>query len=254
MIDGDRSGEDRLRALLDRKAEGVAVLVSGAVPASIHRSMSARLLGSPEVDRRRVLALTSREEEAVTDRLPTGAPTTSDRLRVVLGDGWTRSVATVDGAAGAPTIGGGVTASGADATDGPVGTLPEESATTLSDPSLATFGERIARQVTELCDDAGGCQPGQLRLCVDSLDHLADGYDDGKVLRFAHLLADQVRSHEGMIHFHTRHSYENLPVSGLSTVTEVVVQLRLDAGTPEFRPSLDGEPVSDWTRIPSLPD
>jgi hypothetical protein len=240
----DLDSGDGLEALLDRKAEGVAVLVSGAVPAAIHRSMSARLLGSPEVDRRRVLALTSREEQAVTDRLPPGASTASDRLRVVLGDGWTRSVATA----------GGVTASGADATDGPVGTLPEESVTAMSDPSLATYGERVARQATELCGDADGCRPGQLRLCVDSLDHLADGYDDGKVLRFAHLLADQVRSHDGMTHFHTRHSYENLPVSGLSTVTEVVVRLRLDGGTPEFRPSLDGEPVSDWTRIPPLPD
>ena len=251
MSDLDSGGG--LEALLDRKAEGIAVLVSGAVPAAIHRSMSARLLGSPEVDRRRVLALTSREERAVTDRLPPGASTTSDRLRVVLGGGWTRSGATVDGAAGASTTGG-VTASGADATDGPVGTLPEAGVTAMSDPSLATYGERVARQVTELCGDADGCPPGQLRLCVDSLDHLVDGYDDGKVLRFAHLLADQVRSHDGMAHFHTRHSYENLPVSGLSTVTEVVVRLRLDGGTPEFRLSLDGEPVSDWTRIPPLPD
>ncbi|PSQ40200.1 hypothetical protein BRD10_02615 [Halobacteriales archaeon SW_12_71_31] len=234
MSDLDSGGG--LEALLDRKAEGVAVLVSGAVPAAVHRSMSARLLGSPAADRRRVLALTSREEQAVTDRLPPGASTASDRLRVVLGDGWTRSVATVDDAAGAPTTAGGT------------------SVTAMSDPSLATYGERVARQVTELCGDADGCRPGQLRLCVDSLDHLADGYDDNRVLRFAHLLADQVRSHDGMTHFHTRHSYENLPVSGLSTVTEVVVQLRLDGGTPEFRPSLDGEPVSDWTRIPPLSD
>ncbi|PSQ37891.1 hypothetical protein BRD13_08245 [Halobacteriales archaeon SW_5_70_135] len=252
MSDLDSGGG--LEALLDRKAEGIAVLVSGAVPAAIHRSMSARLLGCPEVDRRRVLALTSREEQAVTDRLPPGASTASDRLRVVLGGGWTRSGATADGAAGASTTAAGVTASGADATDGPVGTLPEAGVTAMSDPSLATYGERVARQVTELCGDADGCRPGQLRLCVDSLDHLVDGYDDGKVLRFAHLLADQVRSHDGMTHFHTRHSYENLPVSGLSTVTEVVVRLRLDGGTPEFRLSLDGEPVSDWTRIPPLPD
>lgn len=241
--------------LLDRKENGVAVLVTGSVPDTVHRSMSARLLGSPDADRRRVLALTHHEETATTERLPPGASTAPDRLQVVLGNGWTRSATAVDETGGAPAGSNGETVSDVSGGgDAPLGTVPAESVTALSDPSLASFGERVSRSVGALNRLAGEFTPGQLRLCLDSLDHLADGYGDSQVLRFAHLVADQVRSHDGMVHLHTRRPYDDLPVPGIDDVTEVVIRLRLTGEVPEFRPYLDDEPLTGWARIPPLPE
>lgn len=240
-------------SLLDRKENGVAVLVTGSVPDTVHRSMSARLLGSPDADRRRVLAMTHHDEATTTDRLPPGAPTAPDRLRVVLGNGWTRSAAAADGSGGTATGPNGAT--GADVGgDGPLDTLPTESVTALSDPSLASFGGRVSRSVGALNRLAGEFSPGQLRLCLDSVDHLADGYGDSQVLRFAHLVADQVRSHDGMVHLHTRRPYDDLPVAGLDDVVEVVIRLRLTGEVPEFRPYLDDEPLTGWASIPPVPE
>lgn len=231
------------------------VLVTGAVPDTVHRSMSARLLGSPDADRRRVLGLTSHDEAAATERLPPGAETTPDRLRAVLGNGWTRSAAAAVNEAGGSAPGlEGSTVPDVGTDDAPLGTLPAESVTALSDPSLATFGERLSRSVGALDRLAGGFSPGQLRVCLDSLDHLADGYDDSQVLRFAHLVADQVRSQDGMAHFHTRRPYDDLPIPGLADVSEVVIRLRLTGEAPEFRPYLEGDPLTDWARIPPLPE
>lgn len=243
-------GETPAGPLLQQKEDGVAVLVTGAVPDAVHRAMSARLLGSPAEDRRRVLALTSHDETDVTDRLPSGARTSPDRLRAVLGDGWTRSAA----ATPTPTA---ATAADAPTPEPDVGAgtdVPEQALSVLTDPSLSSFGERLARDVAALDTHAGGFAPGQLRLCVDSLDHLADEYEADQVLRFAHLLADQVRTNDGMAHFHTHHPYDDLPTPGLDAVTEVVVRLRLSDDGPEFRPYLDGDPLTDWASIPPVPE
>lgn len=251
---GDEVGDDgdeSLGALLDRKRDGVAVLVTGAVPATVHRTMSTRLLGSPALDRRRVLGLTAPAEDSVDDRLPPGVSTAPDRLRTVVGNGWARSTQSVaPGAGGATTPPGTGASSPAAGTDG----LPPEGVAVLDDPSLSTFGERLAREVTALNRGADGFDPGQLRVCLDSLDHLVHDHDDDAVLRFAHLLADQVRRHDGMVHMHTTHRWDDLAVAELQEVTEVVIRLRLTGEAPEFRPYLDGDPLTGWGPLPALPE
>jgi len=262
---GDDVGgdDDSLGALLDRKQDGVAVLVTGPVPAAVHRSMSARLLGSPDLDRRRVIGLTAPTDGSVDDRLPPGASTSPGRLRTVVGNGWARSSASVAGtstdagAGAAPGAGAGAAETPTPATGSQfpgVDTLPPDGVTVLEDSSLSAFGERLAREVTTLDQLADGLDPGQLRLCVDSVDQLVHDNDDDAVLRFAHLLADQVRRHDGMLHLHTTHRRDDLAVAELADVTEVVLRLRLTGEAPEFRPYLDGDPLADWGPIPGLPD
>lgn len=248
--DGSGGDDDSLGALLERKREGVAVLVTGAVPATVHRTMSTRLLGSSSLDRRRVLGLTAPAEESVDDRLPPGAATDPSSLRTVVGNGWARSTGAVAATGGAtPTP---------DASDSPpapgLDGLPPEGVAVLDDPSLSTFGERLAREVTALNRLADGFDPGQLRLCLDSVDHLVHAHEDDAVLRFGHLLADQVRRHDGMLHMHTTHRWDDLAVTELQDVAEVVVRLRLTGEAPEYRPYLDGDPLTDWGPIPALPD
>lgn len=249
MAHADRPSDDAPGPLLDQKQDGVAVLVTGAVPTDVHRSMSKRLLGSPDADRRRVLALTRHDEHALRERLPEGARTTPDSLGVVLGDGWTRSAAATSGVEGP----GETVDAPLDASPSGFDGVPEETLTVLDDPSLSTFGERLARTVTRLRDTAGGFDPGQLRLGLDSIDHLADDYGDDEVLRFTHLLADQVRNDDGMIHLHTHRDHDELPVARLADVADVVIRLRLAGDGPEFRPYLDGDPLTDWGPFPPVP-
>jgi len=252
MSNGSHPGGG-LQTLLDRKSEGVAVLVGGAVPAAVHRSMSARLLGSPEPDRRRVLALTQSSKAAVEERLSPGVSTHPNRLRAVLGDGWCRSTRSVS-----QTVDHGDAAAGfaAPSAERPpaADALHTESLTVMEDTSLSAFGERLSREVATLDHVADGFDPGQLRLCLDSVDHLAHDYDDDQVLRFAHLVADQVRCHDGMAHLHTQRSLDDPPVMGLEDVAEVTVRLRLTGEAPEFRPYLEGEALTDWSRMPPLPE
>ncbi len=251
--DGVGGDDDSLGALLDRKQDGVAVLVTGPVPATVHRSMSARLLGSPSLDRRRVLGLTAPTEGGVDDRLPPGADTDPDRLRTVVGDGWARSTGAVSqggGATPAPTPDAAVSTPPAPGVEG----LPPAGVAVLEDPSLSTFGERLAREVAALNRLTEGFDPGQLRLCLDSVDHLVHAHEDDAVLRFLHLITDQVRRHDGMAHLHTTHRWDDNAVAELQDVTEVVVRLRLTGEAPEYRLYLDGDPLTDWGPIPALPD
>lgn len=253
---GDTGDGNPVGPLLDRKDDGVAVLVAGEVPDAVHRSMSARLLGSPDVDRRRVLALTHYDESAVTDRLPPGVTTDPDRLRTVFCDGWTRSAALTTAAAGtdAPSSPDGPRPEpgGPSVDEFSPGAVSADGTTVLEETTLSAFGERLTREVAALYRTAGDLDPGQLRLCLDSLDHLTDGYDDAQVLRFAHLVADQVRNYDGMAHFHTRRPLDDLPVPGIVDVTEVVLRLRVAGDTAEFRPYLNGDPLTDWGPIPPL--
>ena len=248
----DDNPDGGLRTLLDRKAEGVAVLVSGAVPAAVHRSMSARLLGSPEVDRRRMLALTGLGRAAVDERLPPNASTRPERLRAVFGDGWCRSARSPANTAndGEPTA-----RFATPSTEAPAAadTLHAESLTVVEDTLLSVFGERLSHEMTALAGAADGLEPGQLRLCLDSIDRLAHDHENDDVLRFAHLVADQVRCRDGMMHIHSHSPPDDLPVPNLTDVADVTIRLRRTGTVPEFRPYLEGEALTDWSRMPPGP-
>lgn len=199
------------RSFLSRlKRRGSGLLVTGENPGWVRQHASRQLFGATrlhdgEPQRRRVVVRT----DAVTDPakyLPTGTSVEDDLVRVVSHASPTRSTA----AAPAPDTGTGPTI-----TDGTT--------------QLATTTVDV---VDSLAAVDGGVDPGELRVGVTSLRPLveADGID--AVVDFCTQVAEAVRSHDGMAHFHYPLADVDSGVDRLAHQLDARVELRQENGNP----------------------
>ncbi|MEE6211293.1 hypothetical protein U3A55_14190 [Salarchaeum sp. III] len=174
--------------LADLKREGCAVLVRGDTRGT--NGVCDRLLGDPSLDRRHVLVSTSDADRALTVR--DGRDLSPDQFGVV------------DASAGEYTR-------SAVATSGSTTSLPEpETAdawrTTVDDRTafpdvLAAVDDHIDRLFPR---EPG---PGELRVCLHTLDALLDAVGGGdateeELFRFLQLLTARARNSDGILHAH----------------------------------------------------
>lgn len=199
------------RSFLSRlKSRGSGLLVTGENPGWVRQHASRQLFGTTrlhdgEPPRRRVVVTT----DAATDPakyLPTGTSVGDDLVRVVSHTSPTRStaVASAPDASGGPSI-----------TDG-----------------TAELGTAVVEVVDSLAADDGGVAPGELRVGITSLRPLveADGLDT--VLDFCAEVAEAVRGHNGMAHFHYPLADADAAVDRLASPLDARVELRQEGGDP----------------------
>lgn len=204
------------RTLSALKEQGSNLLVVGTAHERGHAAVCERLLGEADVERRRLVVRT-------------------------------------DGDCGTVPEGGGAVlrlveqrAPGLDAparTDG------------VDDRTVATGDidelERAAFDgFAALEEEANEPDPGELRVCVDSLRPLLIEHPEGRIRRFVDQLGARISDADGMGHFHLPTRTDDRYVSMLTPVVDAVVEVRTHDGEPQQRWHVfDGAVDSGWLAL-----
>lgn len=245
MVPGDGSESEggygtalsMARELRTLKRRGSNLLVVGVVSDDVHGLVCRRLLGDDAVGpRRRLVVVTGSDPPAVADR--TRRPDRpTEGVRHVTYATSSRSAANGTDAPNGP---------GEDSASGP--TLPEDGHVEVG--RLTELGEAIEAEIDDLEGEGTGFEPAELRVCFDSLTPLFDAHDREVVVRFLDPVTDRIRGARGVGHFHLPIDRDRETVRVLEPLFEVVVELRIERGTPQQRWHLrDADITSEWLTL-----
>lgn len=113
-----------------------------------------------------------------------------------------------------------------------------------------TLGELNEATVDGIEAASEDTDPGELRVCVDSLGPLIEDTSERSVFRFCHQLTRAVRDAKGLGHVHLPMARDSERVTVLGTLFDITVELRLFGGEPRQRWYLhEAGIVSDWLPI-----
>jgi hypothetical protein len=249
-------------ALDDLKSRGSALLVVGAVPEDVYNRISACLLGgSSEMDRRRLVIEQGPSSETRFDRIDRWTP---EWTRILSFDvAARRSTTDVSGATGAGDRFGPDGSSGYPSPTAPPtptsdsasfdaygGVRTPDDVTVTVEGSITDLGVAIGTAIREFDAVAGDLDPAELRVAFDCVATLLSEYDRQTVFRFLHLLANDVRTVEGMGHVRVPESLDSEIVRLLAPLFDAVVELRLDGREPQQRWHFrDADLTSEWLPI-----
>lgn len=216
------------RALAALKRRGSNLLVVGA-HSGVQLDACRRLLGDDDAGIRRRLFVFTDSAIGVADRLG-GGEHDPDHATVIRRESRTRSAAAAGGSAEVPPA-------------------PIPAATIDEDEELTALADAVVDAIAEFDAAAGGLDPAELRVCVDSLRPLLDDHDDEAVRRFLEPLTDEVRQVRGMGHFHLPVALDDPAVDPIAPLFDAVVETRMTE-TPEQRWHLrDGDLTSQWLTL-----
>ncbi|WP_238993878.1 DUF7504 family protein [Halobellus captivus] len=248
-------------ALDELKSRGSALLVVGSVPEEVYARVSACLLGSGcSGDRRRLVVEDGTAPQWRYESVDRWTPE------------WTRIIqCEVDarGTAAASSDGDGrpspfepatnqslrpsspqVSSNPSSRADGQ-GQTRERSRVTV-DGSISDLGVEIGRAIQQFEAIAGGLEPAELRVGFDCIATLLAEYDEPTVFRFLHLLANDVRTADGMVHVRLPEPFDAETTRLFAPLFDGIVELRLNGSEPQQRWHLhDGDVVSEWLPIES---
>ncbi|AGB39220.1 DUF7504 family protein [Natronococcus occultus] len=217
----DAGGTISLGSTLGRlKRTGGNVLIVGGVPDDLVDVASTNLLGDPDRNRRRLFALLDRNPGVVTDRL---GPTSAGSARIVDYAISARSVAT---------------------TGTPVG----EGGHVVDEPTdLDEFAATVATRVRAFETGASLSEPGDLRLCVDSLRPIIDERGAEGTVALLEPIREAVRDVSGLGHFVLPVGRESPVVERLEPSFDATVELRAGDCGPQQRWHLhESGYTTDW--------
>lgn len=226
---GDAPAHDFQEVLQRFKNEGCNLLVTGAVSEDVTTHATRTLLGSPDVDRKRVVALADARNGAAAERLPSGVDPEGPDVWLV--DQRTRRRSVPDAARNAdvrfPTD-----ADGGDA--------------------LVRLREEIVTAIDYYFEAAAdGLDPADLRLSVASLDRLAHEHGPDDLARFVRGVGAMVLGVRGMAHYHLPRPDDDELVDRLSPLFDARVELRRRDGLPTEQRWHVPEygRTTDWVRL-----
>jgi hypothetical protein len=102
------------------------------------------------------------------------------------------------------------------------------------DGDLDALRAEIATEFDRVDAAAGGLDPAELRVCLDSLDALLATHDEDRVFRFLHGLSGSVRDERAMCHVHLQTGVDAEQMDVMEPLFDAVVEVR-DAGRPQQR-------------------
>jgi hypothetical protein len=228
---GAGSDDEFTEALADLKAEGCNLLVVGTVPEEATARVCRRMLGDVEAGRReRLLVFTDAATDAVTNRLPHAPGEPTPPATLIDHAATARSAVADQGTAAGPRM------------------PPDVNVRRVESDGLGELGTAISRAIDDLARDDP--DPGEVRVCVDSLSPLLEGYDEGVVFRFLHVLTGRVRQAKGLAHFHLPVQADAREARLLAPLFDAVVEVRMADGLAEQRWRLrDGDVETDWLAV-----
>ncbi|WP_254763902.1 DUF7504 family protein [Natrinema marinum] len=204
------------RTLGTLKRDGSNILLVGSVPTDVHETACQQMLGSTERHSRYRLFVTDSDDRAACS---------------ATGDAASERVRTIEYSA--------------------TETEPAENlAAAGSQPSPAALGIRIVETIDQFAETAGGFEPSELRVCVDSLVPLLEDYDAETVFRLLHIATARVGKARGMGHYHVPLEPDHEAVSLLEPMFDAVVTVRSRNGTAEQQWYLrEADTESDWLEL-----
>lgn len=126
--------------------------------------------------------------------------------------------------------------------------FPPESVTQTT--MLGVLGTTVVETIDEFEDEAGGLDPSELRVCVDSLDSLLDDHQSETVFRLVHVLTTRIRQSNGMGHFHLPVDRDHDAAHLFEPLFDAIVEVRTGDRGPEHRWHLrDQGTSSDWVSL-----
>jgi hypothetical protein len=210
------------KALASLKRRGSNLLLVGPAYESAHLPASRRLMGDADSARERLLVLTD-HDAAREARLPDEA----EPVRTVEHRSLTR------GAAARPA--------------------PSPSPLSVSGPDgephdpLVALGNDVADEIEAADRRAGGLEPGQLRVCVDSLAPIVEEHDRQRVVAFLHAMTSDVDRVNGMGHYHLPVPADAEVIGFLEPLFDAIIEVRVGPDGPQQRWKLtDGSGSTDW--------
>lgn len=203
-------------AFQELKQRGPQVLVTGDVPEAVSRRATRRLLGHPDEERHRVLALT--DSDAAGDQWFPGPYSAHDENVTLIGASELRGSAAVGAA-----------------TD----------ATSENDVLV----RQVDEEISAWCPSGQTPPPAVLRVGVYSLETLLEAHGVEAVRRFAYQLTGEVRRARGMGHYHLPREPGSTAVADLQFVFDARLELRTTAGAPEQRWHLPGRGTTGWVEL-----
>lgn len=235
----DRDFSDALASL---KRAGSNLLVTGAVPGEASAESCRRMLGDDGgTDRQRLFVFTDADSEGVADRLPDGHDCAHDGVTLIDHAESSRGAAATS--PGGPTL--------AETPESPSSPSLADRAVAVDcevdATDLVELGRTITETIDEIDDAAGGLEPAELRLCLDSLLPLLESNPGEAVFRFLHVLTSQVRRRRGMAHYHLPIEPTAEQAHLLAPLFDAVVELRTENGTTQQRWHVhEAEITTDW--------
>ena len=179
------------------KREGSSILLVGRTSATAHRAACRRLMGDSEEPRQRLYVFTTGTETCGR------GPSTDQR-------GETRVLSQENEA--------GVAAS-------PKG-LPDDVTEAVVGPQLlSTLGTAIIDDLDDM-ESEHELDPGELRLCFDSVTPLLREHKSQNVFRLLHMVTSRTRQADGMGHFHLPLDRDSDYVRLLEPLFDAVVEVR----------------------------
>lgn len=223
---GEYPSHEFREALTTLKRDGCNLLVTGTVTEDATEAATRTLLGAPDADRKRVVALAESTERVVADRLPVGVDPAGPDVWLVDQRTHQRSVPKA---------------------------VPSDDALPSSDDvdELARLREELIDAIDYFERQSDGLDPSELRLSVSSLGWLAHEHDQNAVADFVRSVAAMVRGVRGMAHYHLPRPDDADLVERLAPLFDARIELRQREGLPiEQRWHLpEDELTTDWVRL-----
>ncbi|WP_137286749.1 DUF7504 family protein [Halorussus salinisoli] len=225
---GDCSTQDFQEVLKRFKSDGCNLLVTGTVSEDVTVTATQTLLGAPNADRKRVVALADSRRGNVFERLPPGVESDDPDVWVVDQHARQRSVPK---------------AAKSRDFDLPAANDDRDVLTRLREEIVAAIG--YFQETTD------GLDPSQLRLSVSSLGRLVHERGPSDVAQFVRSVSAMVRGVRGMGHYHLPRPDDDDVVDRLSPLFDARIELRKRDGLPtEQRWHVpQHEQSTDWVRL-----
>ncbi|GAA0677310.1 hypothetical protein ACFQDG_13155 [Natronoarchaeum mannanilyticum] len=119
-----------------------------------------------------------------------------------------------------------------------------------ADDDLSALGADVVDAVDALEARAEGFEPGELRLCFDSLGPLFVDHEPERLFRLLHVVTSRIRQVDGMGHFHLRVDRDSDHVNLLEPLFDAVVEVRdAEAGAEQRWHLRDGDVSTDWLQL-----
>lgn len=197
---GNPSVETEFSRTLQRlKRRGCNLLLVGSVPNSVLRAASRKLLGDDEEDRYRVVVLAGMTR-AAGGRL--SRDVADETAQVIRHDPTARS-------------------------------SNEDVPAVSVDDDIGDLCVAISETITRFADESDGFSPGELRVCLDSLDALLGRYDRAVVRQLVGIVAGQIRGAKGMGHFVLPFERDSEVVADFAPLFDAVIEYRVAEGGQE---------------------
>jgi hypothetical protein len=222
---------EQLSALKDEGAN-LLVLSGGYDGQSCHG-----LLGDDRQDRRRLYVTTESSVEKLND-LPPERRRPDRFAHVHVAAGETRSAA-------ARSTGGGA----ADWTPATVSPTKEEAYSQVADPTdLTTLSRHVHEHLVRFESDEP--DPGDVRLCFDSLDPVVDAVEKPRLEEFLRVLTTRVTLARGLAHYHLSVTAAKQVPDTIAPIFDGVIERRQTPDGPRQRWTLRKSGVqTDWIPI-----